>query len=151
MVRKSASEKMAKDSTDMRDPAFQDLYIPRKEGDSTGSSAVVNDLATGLAADGSDNALVNEAVKREVGRPVTLRESTKFKNEPNTTGITLGAGAGPANARPTTDFDSWIDGALKKYNHPMLAEIQKQRDSVPIVENTMNRFRLADSPYQANA
>ena len=33
----------------------------------------------------------------------------------------------------------------------MLAEIQKQRDSVPIVENTMNRFRLADSPYQANA
>ena len=38
-------ETMAEEATDMKDPAFQDLYVPRKEGDPTGSSQVNNELA----------------------------------------------------------------------------------------------------------
>ena len=153
MVRKSASEKMAKEATDMRDPAFQDLYIPRKEGDSTGSSAEVNNLAAGLSGTSAtgENAEVSQAIQSAVGKPISLRESTKFKNEANTTGITQGPGDGPLKNRPTTDLDSWVTGVLAKYNHPILAEIQKQGMNAPIVENTMDRFRLADSPYKDNA
>ena len=49
MVRLNASEQAAKKNTDMKpDPGYSDLYIPRKEGDPTGSSGIVNDLATGF-------------------------------------------------------------------------------------------------------
>lgn len=144
---------MAKEATDIRDPAFQDLYIPRKEGDSTGSSAEVNNLSAGLSGTSAtgENAEVSQAIQSAVGKPISLREGTKFKNEANTTGITQGPGDGPLKNRPTTDLDSWVDGVLAKYNHPILAEIQKEGMNAPIVENTMNRFRLADSPYKDNA
>ena len=33
-------ETMAKEATDMRDPAFQDLYVPRKKGDSTNTAGI---------------------------------------------------------------------------------------------------------------
>ena len=44
-------ETMAQEATDGQDPAFQDLYIPRKEGDPTGSSQVNNELAKGLTGE----------------------------------------------------------------------------------------------------
>ena len=54
MVRKPATLKMAQEATDNQDPAFQDLYIPRKEGDSTGSSKLVNSLAGGLEGESTE-------------------------------------------------------------------------------------------------
>ena len=49
--------------------------------------------------------------------------------------------------RPTTDLDSWIDGVLSRWNHPILAEIQRQPNSTPIIERPKERF-LTDSPYK---
>ena len=148
MVRKSNTKRIVGaggDPTDGRDPAYQDLYIPRKEGDSTGSSQEVNDLASGLSAPGGENAAFANAIDQQTGRPISLRENTRFPSEPNTTGITNGAGAGPADARPTTSFTDWIDGAVSKYRHPILTEIQKQVQA-PVVQNPKDKFRLTENP-----
>ena len=149
MVRISASERMAQEARDIRDPARQEMYIPRKKGDSTGSSAVNNELAKGLSGTDAtaESPQVGQAIQSAIGKPISLREGTKFKNEANTTGITQGPGAGPTMQRPTTDLDSWIDGVLSRWNHPILAEIQRQPNSTPIIERPKERF-LTDSPYK---
>ena len=139
-------ETMAEEATDGQDPAFQDLYIPRKEGDPTGSSQVNNELAKGLTGE-QEGLAVQQAINQRVQRPITLAEPTRFPAEANTTGITLGAGAGPVNTRPTTDLKSFISGVLGKYNHPILAELNVELNA-PVVEQPNTRFRMTDSQFK---
>ena len=77
MVRLNASEQAAKKNTDLKaDPGYADLYIPRKEGDPTGSSGMVNDLATGLTAETSGEvASVQGATQMQLSRPCLLYTS----------------------------------------------------------------------------
>ena len=148
MVRKSTTKQIVGaggDPTDGRDPAYQDLYVPRKEGDSTGSSQEVNDLASGLSAPGGENAAIAEAVKQQSGRPIALGESTKFINEANTTGITLGAGAGPPNEKPKVNLHDWVTGALAKYDSQILAELRENLgDIAPVVEDAKQEIQLTE-------
>tara|TARA_R100000458_G_C8252421_1_gene229091 strand:- start:959 stop:1441 length:483 start_codon:yes stop_codon:yes gene_type:complete len=134
------------DPTDGRDPAYQDLYIPRKEGDSTGQSQVVNDLAQDLSAPGSEMAAVNEQVNMTGGRPLALGEPTRFANEANTAGITLGAGPGPSrNLSTEVSLQDWVTGALKKYDSPILAELlENLRGQEPVVENNKDQIDIVN-------
>ena len=76
-------ETMAEEATDMKDPAFQDLYVPRKEGDPTGSSQVNNELAKGLTGE-QEGLAFEQALNQRVQRPILLAEPTRFPTEPNT-------------------------------------------------------------------
>ena len=152
MVRKSAGNiknivGAGGDPTDGRDPAYQDLYIPRKEGDPTGQSQVVNDLAGDLSAPGSELAAVNEQVNMAGNRPLALGEPTRFANEANTTGITLGAGAGPARDLSGNNVSllDWVTGALGKYDSLLLAELAENlRGQEPVVENNKNQIDIVN-------
>lgn len=139
-------ETMAKEATDMRDPAFQDLYVPRKEGDPTGSSQVNNELAKGLTGE-QEGLAFEQALNQRVQRPILLAEPTRFPTEPNTAGITQGPGPGPEKTRPTTDLKSFVSGVLGKYRHPILAELNVELNT-PVVEQPNTRFRMTDSQFK---
>ena len=106
MVRKPATLKMAQEATDTQDPAFQDLYIPRKEGDSTGSSKLVNTLAGGLEGESTE---IVEAQTGPLGvsavNPIALGSATRNPAEPNTAGISQGAGPGPIRQSLDSEYD----------------------------------------------
>jgi len=90
MVRLSASEQAAKKNTDLKaDPGYADLYIPRKEGDATGSSGMVNDLATGLTGTSAtaETPEIAQAIQTAVGRPIKLGEATKLPGVSNVNGL----------------------------------------------------------------
>ena len=95
MVRKAASKKMAEQATDMKaDPGYADLYVPRKSGDPTGQSKIINEtLAPGLSAEtsGPEAEQVNAQI-RQPASPIQLGAPTKFNSVPITNGLrTAGA------------------------------------------------------------
>jgi len=147
MVRKPATLKMAQQATDAQDPAYQDLYIPRKKGDPTGQSALVNTIAQGLQ--GESDAVVEAAegpLGQSAARPISLREKTRFPAEANTAGITQGAGPGPSKQRPIGDLNAYLAGLVERFGRdPLLLDLLEQSNSTPMVENPRLNTRFTDS------
>ena len=147
MVRKPATLKMAQEATDTQDPAFLDLYIPRKEGDSTGSSKLVNTLAGGLEGESTE---IVEAESGPLGisavNPIALGSATRNPAEPNTAGISQGAGPGPIRQRPAGDLNAYLAGLIETFGRdPLLLDLFEQKNATPMVENPRQNTRLTDS------
>jgi len=139
MVRKPKALKQATDTKP--DPAFQDLYIPRKEGDPTGQSQIINDQEDQL--DYSLPTAQSAAVAQEVTRtasPISLGQPTRFASEPNTAGISQGPGEGRIGGSPqVTDLDAYLSGLLSKYNDPIIMELIEQKNAAPVEERNANQ------------
>src|SRR6056300_824848 len=120
MVRLNASEQAAKKNTDMKpDPGYSDLYIPRKEGDPTGSSGMVNDLATGLTGTSAtaETPEIAQAIQTAVARPIKLGEATKLPGVSNVNGLQTGTGGVP---KPQLDFNGYMAGLFDKFQDPII-------------------------------
>lgn len=150
MVRLSASEQAAKKNTDMKaDPGYADLYIPRKEGDPTGSSGMVNDLATGLIAETSGEvAAAQNATQIQPGRPMKLGEPTKFPGVSNINGLQTGTGGVP---KPQLDFNGYMAGLFDKFQDPIILEYFQQNDAAPQVVDTKKNNRYANKLKESDA
>ena len=140
MVRKP---KKLIETTDTKDPAFQDLYIPRKKGDPTGQSQIINDQEDTL--DYELPTQTSQAVGTQATRtasPIALGEATRFPSEPNTAGISQGPGAGRLGGQPpATDLDAYLAGLLNKYNDPIIMELIEQKGAAPVEERIVpNRY-----------
>jgi len=132
MVRKPKALKQATDTKP--DPAFQDLYIPRKEGDPTGQSQIINEQEDRLdysMPDAAGQAVAAQAV--QAARPMALGEPTRLPNEPNTAGISQGPGVGRLNQSPANlNLDAYLAGLMNKYNDPIILELIEQEDAAPL-------------------
>lgn len=142
MVRKPKALKQATDAKP--DPAFQDLYIPRKKGDPTGQSQIINDQEDQL-----DYSLPTEqsaAVGQQIARtssPISLGQPTRFPSEPNTAGITQGPGVGRMGGSPqVTDLDAYLSGLLSKYNDPIILELIEQKNAAPVEEKITRQRKV---------
>jgi len=124
MVRKSASEKAASQNTDLKpDPATADLYIPRKSGDPTGQSGLVNDvLAPGLNAEtsGPDGAGAQQNIVTPMGRPIKLGAQTKYQSEDVAAGLATAGANIPG--KQSLDVESYWIGLMERFNDPIIAE-----------------------------
>ena len=123
MVRKAASKKMAEQATDMKaDPGYADLYVPRKSGDPTGQSKVINEtLAPGLSAEtsGPEAEQVNAQI-RQPASPIQLGAPTKFNSVPITNGLrTAGANI---SGKPQMDIEAYWMGLFDEFRDPLIAE-----------------------------
>lgn len=150
MVRLSASEQAAKKNTDLKaDPGYADLYIPRKEGDATGSSGMVNDLATGLTAETSGEvASVQGDTQMQTGRPIKLGEPTKLPGVSNVNGLQTGTGGVP---KPQLDFNGYMAGLFDKFQDPIILEYFQQNDAAPQVVDTKKNNRYANKLKESDA
>ena len=150
MVRLNASEQAAKKNTDMKpDPATADLYIPRKQGDPTGLSGLVNDLATGLTAETSGEvAAAQNATQIQPGRPMKLGEHTNFPGVSNVNGLQTGTGGVP---KPQLDFNSYMAGLFDKFQDPIILEYLQQNDAAPQVVDTKKNNRYANKLKESDA
>ena len=123
MVRKAASKKMAEQATDMKaDPGYADLYVPRKSGDPTGQSKVINEtLAPGLSAEtsGPEAEQVNAQI-RQPASPIQLGAPTKFNSVPITNGLRTAGANIPG--KPQMDIEAYWMGLFDEFRDPMIAE-----------------------------
>lgn len=123
MVRKSAGKKMADQATDMKaDPGYQDLYVPRKSGDPTGQSKIINEtLAPGLGAEtpGPETDQVNTQI-RQPASPIQLGAATKFNNIPITNNLRTAGANIPG--KPTLDVEAYWAGLMENFRDPIIAE-----------------------------
>tara|TARA_B000000441_G_C21740691_1_gene353484 strand:- start:336 stop:791 length:456 start_codon:yes stop_codon:yes gene_type:complete len=123
MVRKAASKKMAEQATDMKaDPGYADLYVPRKSGDPTGQSKVINEtLAPGLSAEtsGPETEQVNAQI-RQPASPIQLGAPTKFSSVPITNGLRTAGANIPG--KPQMDIEAYWMGLFDEFRDPMIAE-----------------------------
>ena len=123
MVRKAASKKMAEQATDMKaDPGYADLYVPRKSGDPTGQSKVINEtLAPGLSAEtsGPEAEQVNAQI-RQPASPIQLGAPTKFSSVPITNGLRTAGANIPG--KPQMDIEAYWMGLFDEFRDPMIAE-----------------------------
>jgi hypothetical protein len=124
MVRKSAGKKMADQATDLKaDPGYADLYVPRKSGDPTGQSKLINDgLAPGLSAEttGPEAEAVQQTISQRPASPIQLGAATKFNNIPITNNLRT-AGANIAG-KPTLDVEAYWAGLMADFRDPIIAE-----------------------------
>ena len=123
MVRKAASKKMAEQATDMKaDPGYADLYVPRKSGDPTGQSKVINEtLAPGLSAETSGpEAEQVSAQIRQPASPIQLGAPTKFNSVPITNGLRTAGANIPG--KPQMDIEAYWMGLFDEFRDPMIAE-----------------------------
>lgn len=151
MVRLNASEQAAKKNTDMKpDPGYSDLYIPRKEGDPTGSSGMVNDLATGLTGTSAtaETPEIAQAIQTAVGRPIKLGEATKLPGVSNVNGLQSGTGGVP---KPQLDFNGYMAGLFDKFQDPIILEYFQQNDAAPQVVDTKKNNRYANKLKESDA
>lgn len=139
MVRKPKALAQATDGKP--DPAFQDLYIPRKEGDPTGQSQIINDQEDTL--DYNLPTQAGQAAAETVTRtasPLSLGQATRFPSEPNTAGISQGPGVGRLGASPmATDLDAYLSGLMSKYQDPIILELIEQKNAAPVEERRRNQ------------
>ena len=142
MVRKPKALAQATDGKP--DPAFQDLYIPRKEGDPTGQSKIINDQEDTL--DYNLPTVAGEAAAETVTRtasPTSLGQATRFPSEPNTAGISQGPGPGRYGFRGLTadgvDLDAYLSGLMSKYQDPIILELIEQKNAAPVEERRRNQ------------
>lgn len=123
MVRKAASKKMAEQATDMKaDPGYADLYVPRKSGDPTGQSKVINETLTpGLSAEtsGPEAEQVNAQI-RQPASPIQLGAPTKFDSVPITNNLRTAGANIPG--KPQMDIEAYWMGLFDEFRDPMIAE-----------------------------
>mgnify|MGYP006258009535 FL=1 len=123
MVRKAASKKMAEQATDMKaDPGYADLYVPRKSGDPTGQSKVINEtLAPGLSAEtsGPEAEQVNAQI-RQPASPIQLGAPTKFSSVPITNGLRTAGANIPG--KPQMDIEAYWMGLFEDFRDPIIAD-----------------------------
>lgn len=153
MVRLSASEQAAKQNTDLKaDPGYSDLYIPRKEGDSTGSSTINNNLAEGLSAEVSGEAAAAASASvqgQQVARPIKLGDKTKFPGVSNVNALQTGTGA--FQAKPGMDYASFMAGLFGEFNDPMILEYFEQENAAPQIVNQQTEYRYANKLKESDA
>lgn len=123
MVRKPATKKMAEQATDMKaDPGYADLYVPRKSGDPTGQSKVINETLTpGLSAEtsGPEAEQVNAQI-RQPASPIQLGAPTKFDSVPITNNLRTAGANIPG--KPQMDIEAYWMGLFDEFRDPMIAE-----------------------------
>ena len=134
---------MAQEATDNQDPAFQDLYIPRKEGDSTGSSKLVNSLAGGLEGESTE---IVEAQSGPLGvsavNPIALCSATRNPAEPNTAGISQGVGPGHTKQRPAGNLDAYVAGLIETFGRDTsLIDLFEHKNATHMIEKTRKNIR----------
>jgi len=152
MVRLSASEQAAKKNTDMKaDPGYADLYIPRKEGDPTGSSGMVNDLATGLTGTSAtaETPEIAQAIQSAVSRPIKLGEPTKFPSVSNVNGLQTGTGNAPVT--PPLNFDAFMSGLFNKFQDPIILEYFEQKNAAPQIVDTNREYTYSNKLKESDA
>ena len=122
-MRKPASKKTAEKATDMKaDPGYADLYVPRKGGDPTGQSKVINEtLAPGLSAEtsGPETDQVNTQIKQPAS-PISLGAPTKFDSVPVNNGLSTAGANIPG--KPQMDVEAYWMGLFDEFRDPMIAE-----------------------------
>lgn len=123
MVRKTAGKKMADQATDLKaDPGYADLYVPRKTGDPTGQSKLINEgLAPGLSAEttGPEADQVNTQI-RQPASPISIGAPTKFQNVPITNNLRTAGANIPG--KPTLDVEAYWAGLMEDFRDPIIAE-----------------------------
>lgn len=157
MVRKPASKKAAEQATDIKaDPGYADLYIPRKSGDPTGQSEVVNTAAQGLTAEVSGEAAAaavaatTDTTVGGVARPMKLGDKTKFPGVSNVNGLQTGTGQ-PFKPQPSMDFDAYMMGLFEQFRDPIILEYFQQKNAAPQVVNTKKQYRYANKLKESDA
>lgn len=124
MVRKPASKKMADQATDMKaDPGYADLYVPRKTGDPTGQSKLINEkLAPGLSAEttGPEAEAVQQTIMQRPASPIQLGAPTKFDSVPITNGLRTAGANIPG--KPQMDIEAYWMGLFDEFRDPLIAE-----------------------------
>jgi hypothetical protein len=124
MVRKTASQKAAAENTDLKiDPATADLYVPRKSGDPTGQSKLINEgLTPGLNAEtsGPDGAGAQQNISTPMGRPIKLGAQTKYQSQDVAEGLATAGANIPG--KQTLDVESYWMGLMERFNDPIIAE-----------------------------
>lgn len=152
MVRLNASEQAAKKNTDMKpDPATADLYVPRKSGDPTGQSGLINDVLTpGLTGTSAtaETPEIAQAIQTAVGRPIKLGEATKLPGVSNVNGLQTGTGGVP---KPQLDFNGYMAGLFDKFQDPIILEYFQQNDAAPQVVDTKKNNRYANKLKESDA
>lgn len=157
MVRQSASSKAAKQATDLKaDPGYADLYIPRKSGDPTGQSQIVNEAASGLTAEVSGEqaaeavAATTDTQVGGVARPIKLGDKTKFPGVSNVNGLQTGTGA-PFKPMPEMDFDAYMMGLFEQFRDPIILEYFQQKNAAPQVVDAKKQYRYANKLKESDA
>jgi len=124
MVRKNASEQAASDNTDLKiDPATADLYVPRKSGDPTGQSDLINNvLSPGLGAEtsGPDAEAAQQNIATPMGRPIKLGAPTKYGSVDVAEGLATAGANIPG--KQTLDVEAYWMGLMERFNDPIIAE-----------------------------
>ena len=124
MVRKSAGKKMAEQATDLKaDPGYADLYVPRKSGDPTGQSKLINEgLAPGLSAEttGPEAEAVQQTTMQRPASPISIGAPTKFQNVPITTNLRTAGANIPG--KPQIDVEAYWAGLMEDFRDPIIAE-----------------------------
>lgn len=153
MVRQPASKKAAKLNTDLKaDPGYADLYIPRKEGDSTGSSKINNELATGLTAEisGEEAAAAAAETNVQMSRPIKLGAATNFPARSNINGLQSGQGV-PMNRMLPVDFEAYMSGLFAEFQDPIILDYLRQDNAAPQVTGTDTKYRYANKMKESDA
>jgi hypothetical protein len=148
MVRKSAGKKTAEKATDLKaDPGYADLYIPRKEGDPTGQSQMINDvLAPGLTTEttGPEAAATQQAASVQMGTPINIGAKTKYPNINVAEGL-ASSGNKTVTPKDPLNMEAYWMGLMEMFGEdPILTEYLTQDNAAPQIVNKEKQFKFGE-------